>query len=128
MSQAGPKAWNTISRGGRDAAGVMCAREIFGELCRDEAAEDWQDEEWFDCEEWPTEVHKRHEEATTTPPWTTEKLSEVTPRKRNAEDDTETLQLLDFTLEEPELPVRSPMAHHRHHCIRCEPFINAFDI
>ena len=47
-----PKAWNKISRGGRDVAGMSWAREIFAELRREEAQRELEEDGWYSCEEW----------------------------------------------------------------------------
>ena len=49
----GPKAWNKFSRGGRDAAGMSWAREIYEELCREETHAALEELVWYECEEWP---------------------------------------------------------------------------
>ena len=83
----------------------MWAREIFEELCREAAAEDSQEDVWYECSEWPEEVLGQHEETIKTPEWSTDKLDEATPPKRSADVMVEELQLASLDLGAPQLPV-----------------------
>ena len=101
----GPKAWNKISCRAAMAGGVVWAREICAELCRDEEAEAYEELVWFDCDEWPPEDQDQDEDEAATPPRKAEVLREATPPQRCASVGTELQRLSDFTLGQLELPV-----------------------
>ena len=81
------------------------AAEIFAELLRDEAVSPSDEEEWFECGEWPAAECLQYDEDPKTPQQTTTRLFEDTPSKRRADGTENKPQMTKFDLGAPAIRV-----------------------
>ena len=80
----------------------MWAWEIGAAIEREEAAADFNDEEWFSCEEWVDEDAEPDVEGCITPTCRTESISRLTPR---TDRQNQGIELTEFSTGAPQVPL-----------------------